>query len=525
MGYASKNAADQDTQIDNQQQANQSFRNSISTPEGLAAYQDQMANQRQHLIDTYGMDPAGDYGGGGFLDFLGKVADPIMSAGIAATPAILAAGLGGAAMGAFGTGGAAAASSATTPALDLSAIGLGNGLAPVMPSAAGAAVAGTGGAAAGAAGTGLGSLLGTVGGNALSSMGVTAAKNLITGQPITNGLLQSGLFSGLGTAASGMGGNLISDGLGSIGLTPDQVASLKAPVTSGLLSAGTSLAKGQGLDGALLNGLASGATTFGGQTLNDYLKGTDLSQPTQQILNSAGKGAISSTLHGNNPLTGAIGGAASGAFGAGKTALLGDNSNNSGATMPDSSGSDLSGSDLPSNDWLSSLYSNLPSQAPYNSDFTNYGANYHPGSTSGLDLSNPFGDIPGYNGGYTFDGSDLSNALGDGIDTTSSSDPGSGSSGGGFLDNLLKQLGNVGTKASQNPLAAIAAGLGALGTVRNALGMTPTDVGKVTDMLSAHAAAGAPIAGKIGGGIRAPVAKNPAAMIQQYAGPLTRIGG
>jgi hypothetical protein len=163
----------------------------ISTPQSPTP--NDGLSDRQRLINMFGMDPYGDYGGGGFLSTLGNVMEPVMNAVIKYGPAIYMAAAGGSALGLFGDGAAAAgaagagsgagAGTAVGAGLgDLSFAGLGGAL-PIDAAALGAgssSFAGLGGAGAaglGAAGAGgLGSMVGVAGGApAVVTVGAPAA--------------------------------------------------------------------------------------------------------------------------------------------------------------------------------------------------------------------------------------------------------------------------------------------------------------------------------------------------------------
>jgi hypothetical protein len=355
----------------------------------------------------------------------------------------------------------------------LSAFGVGGGAAG---GAAGAAADGgigsVGAASAGsAAGGGFGSFSPYIT-KGLTSMGVKAGTNLLSGKSLTDGVLQAGVFSGLGSAASSFGGNFVGNSLSNLGLSPETVDMLKAPITSGAMATGTGLLRGQSFGDALMSGLQNGTISFGGQELNDYLKNSGLSKEMTNIVGGAGKGAMTSVIKGNrDPLSSILGGAANGAWSAYGSGLLGGSN-----STPASGNNNMSGinfddlgynADGDTTDWLGGLYNNLsdPLNFKNSTDFTNYGLDDDNSYTTGdaMDESGNFGDLLSSLGG-------------------SSGSSGSGSSGG-FLDNLFKQLGNVGSNAAKNPLSAIASALGAYGALRNATGHAPSDLGLVDQLM------------------------------------------
>lgn len=403
--------------------------------------------------------------------------------------------------------------------------------------AVGDAAAGAGGAAAAAGdaaavGSGALSNLSPYLTKGLTSMGVKAATNLATGQNLTSGLLSAGLMSGAGAFAGNYTNGFIGDGLKSLGFEPDTIKSLTTPITTSALSTGTGLLRGQSLGTALKGGAQSGAISYGGQALNDYLKTTDLSKPMTDVLGSAGKGAIGSVVKGQNPLTGVISGAASGALGVG-TGMASSAIKDATAGNAPQPNSENNMSDTSNEDWLSGLYTNLDN--PYDfktapTDFTNYGL---PDNTDPTTVDNA-GDTPDYlssiqpdySGDNQVDPSanaDLAKWLAIQNQSAVGNPGGSGdapANGGsakppsGFLDNLLKQLSGAGTKASANPLATIAALIGGAGTIRNAVnGGPPSDVGKVTALMQQGSqqmnAAPAPARGQI-------TARDPRFFTQQY---------
>lgn len=462
---------------------------------GQANYDDQM-KRAEEAVKWWNEHPNGHEMG--FMDHLmGEV-----------FPMVVLGGMGAGALGALGSGGAA--------------LGAGAGEAAA---GAGTVAAGTGAATAGG---GLTAALGDLAPyvtKGLTSMGIKAGTNVLSGKPLTSGLAQAGLFGGLGAAASGMGGNFVGDGLKNLGFSPDMIKQLTTPITTAGIAAGTNLIQGKPLSDALKAGLESGVISYGGNQLTDFLNNQNLGKPAVDILSGAGKGAIGSVVKGRDPLTGLLTGATNGAINYGAGALgsgIKDAMKPTGNAMPDNTDE---------TDWLGSLYSNLdnPSGSPYSTDFTNYG---NPTNTDTNNINDVQG-IQDYLSQYLSDGQGgVPNIGAPGDDqalahwlqaqgTSLVGDPGrnpnSTGSGGttkpGFLDNLLKQLGGIGTAAGNNPLAAIAALIGGAGTLRNAISGPPSDLGKV-DALMAKGATQmnspvTPMRGQV-------VARDPRFFTQQY---------
>ena len=362
-------------------------------------------------------------------------------------------------------------------------------------------LAGGGGAAAGAAaGTGgLGSLgstwaaLPSAAQSALTSMGVKGAMNVVTGQPFTSGLLQAGLTAGLGNIGSNFIGPYVGEGLSSLGFSPETVAGLVKPVTTGIVGTGAGLIRGQNLGNALLNGMQSGTISYAGDKLNGFLGNSGLNKPMQDIVGGAGKGAIGSVIRGKNPLSGIVGGATQGAFNYG-AGMIGDISKPEVSTPSKGIMSGESDDDyfsLDGTDWLSKIENDYSD--PYNfrsDDFYNYGNDNYEPYTMNDSYSDAFPDL--YN--YQADAPDTGNSaldnflkqLGGGVGGALGNAVGGGSGGSSnsFIDKLMKQIGGIGDKAGQNPLAAIAAALGAAGTVRNAFGGAPNNLGMVDALMA-----------------------------------------
>jgi hypothetical protein len=135
MAYKAENADDYDAQIEAKKAADLAFRQQISTPEGMAAYNNQVAQRWSDIQNhTNGYE---DFGGGGFLDSLGKIIDPIMNGIIKYGPIVYGAAVGADALGLFGSGAAAAGEGAAAAGTAADA-----GLGSISGATAGAASAG-----------------------------------------------------------------------------------------------------------------------------------------------------------------------------------------------------------------------------------------------------------------------------------------------------------------------------------------------------------------------------------------------
>lgn len=202
MAYYSANGPGSEEEANfyqNRNNANKAFQQSISTQPGMDAYNQQVAQTWSDIQNHTGAYQ--DFGGGGFLDSLGKFMEPIMNAGIAATPYLLAGSLGMAGAGALGAAGAAG-----TDAAGAGALGAAGSDAAGAALGAGAADAGAGAASAAGAG-GLGSMIG-VGSGAMPVVTIGAPAAAASG---------TGLGTMFGAGAVGAG---IGAGLGGLGNTP-----------------------------------------------------------------------------------------------------------------------------------------------------------------------------------------------------------------------------------------------------------------------------------------------------------------
>lgn len=382
--------------------------------------------------------------------------------------AVFVAGTAGAGAAALGAGAAAGAGAGT-------AAGAGAGAAAGTAAGvgAGAAAAGAGAAGTAAVGSGVAGALGLSGLPAsmlnagLINAGVKAGTNLATGQSIFDGVLKSGLTGAVGAGLAPAASGFVGTGLKNLGISPEMATSLIKPITTGVVGAGLGLANGQNLGSAVLGGLQGGLASYGGDMISEYTNSLGLDKPIKGVLDSAGKGALSAGIRGGNVLQGALQGGVSGGIKQGTnwlTDLFKQPSTGGKMDLTSLFGSaDFGYGGDSDKDWLKGLETDLsnPTGAPYNPSFIDYFGKpddkFTIGDAEAPDMSyfeSLFGNS-GTSGGVS---DSVIKALGGAA----------GNASGSFVGNLMKQLGGVGTAAGQNPLASIAAALGAYGSIKNA---------------------------------------------------------